>query len=396
MTKIYLDYAATTPLCEEACQTLLSYYTNFGNDSLDYRGNANSLYEIGRKSHLALEESRKMACECLGASRPTEIAFTSGSTESIFIALDGLYHANGCENIISTEIEHSAVANTIKYLDKNNSAIFLKPDKFGYISPDDLDEKLKDNPKCLVSICMANSEIATIQNIKRLCEVAHKRGALFHSDITQAVGKTYVNLKELGVDSACLSSHKFGGPTGVGILYVKNATKFSSPIVGGGQESALRGGTQNVAGIVAMTSALVATCANLDDEIKKCLDFKRKIRQTVPNIKNDKGACKNTLDEDGAKKVHEDIDFLSNIAHILLPKIESEVALLRFDELGISVSGGSACSSHSLKASKTLRAIGIDEDSALCALRVSFGRYTTKGDIDAFLSALKEVILWTR
>ncbi len=387
---IYLDYNATTPLCEEASIALKPYLNNCGRDSYPWRGNANSLYTIGRSSASAIEEARKSVARCLNCQRPSEIAFTSGATESIYLSLSGLFAANGCAHIIMTSIEHSAVINAAKHIAGKQNLILLKPDRSGFISEEALLSALHAIDKALVSIGYVNSEIGTIQDISKLAQITHEQGCVFHTDMTQAVGKIDVDLQKLDVDAASFSSHKFCGPTGVGGLYLKNKTRFTTPIAGGGQENGLRGGTQNVAGIVGMAAALDAACKNLSDERERLFSFKKYLFEEVPKIKNENGACKFTIENCDCE------DFLPNLINIILPKIESEVAILRFDELGICVSGGSACSSHSLAPSATLSAIGIKDDEALCALRVTFGRYTTKEDIEKFLHVLKEVVEWKK
>ncbi len=385
---IYLDYNATTPLCEEAVLAMNNYVSKFGRESIERRGNANSLYEIGRCANQAIEEARASVARCLGANRPTEIAFTSGATESIFLALSGLFIQNNCTHIITTSIEHATVISAAKFLASKSQIIIIDPDRDGFIARETLLNAISSTDRALVSIGHVNSEIGSIQNISELAKAVKEKGCIFHTDMTQAVGKVSVDLEELGVDSASFSSHKFCGPTGVGGLYINRKTKFKSPIVGGGQENGMRGGTQNVAGIVAMASALKAACDNLDDECNRLICFKRYLEEKIPTIKGEAGACKITM----GKSTRD--DYLPNLVHVILPKIESEVAILRFDELGICVSGGSACSSHSLEPSRTLKAISIPDDEALCALRISFGRYTEKEDIERFLDALEKVVTW--
>ena len=385
---IYLDYNATTPLCEEAVCAMESYVSQVGRDSISKRGNANSLYTIGRDANIAVEQARSDVTRCLNCSRPTEIAFTSGATESIFLSLAGLLRANECSHIITTQLEHSAVKNAAKYLIDKDKLIFLKPDNSGFISEESLRQALAGTERALVSVGYANSEIGAVQNMTELTSIVHDANGLIHTDMTQAVGKIEVDLQIMGVDSASFSSHKFCGPTGVGGLYVKNKTKFSSAISGGGQENGLRGGTQNVAGIVGMAAALKAAYKILPDETVRLQAFKEIIRNHVLQMGSDGNLCRLTIEE------NENSAYLPNLVHLILRGIESEVAILRFDELGVCVSGGSACSSHSLEPSPILRAINISDNEALCALRISFGRYTTKEDIEGFLNAMERVIRW--
>lgn len=389
---IYLDYAATTPLCEEASQAMLPYFENVGKQSLEYRGNPNSLYSYGRQNFSRLENARKSVSDILGANRPSEIVFTSGATESIYLCMSGLFRANSLETIIISPIEHSAIINAAKAIAGKDNIIFAEVDEFGFVNPDKLQSILEKNPNSLVSIQMANSEIGTIQDITAISAICKKYDARFMSDITQAVGKIKINLEELNIDGACFSAHKFLGPVGVGGLYINRKVDFSSPIIGGGQESSKRGGTQNVAGVVGLEAALRQAYLNFDKEYLRLKYIKKYLRENVEKIQINNNFFKCTIDEENAREKDEKIDFLPNIVHITMPGIESETAIIQLDELGIYVSGGSACSSHSLKTSKVLNAIGINDDRAKCALRVSFGKFIEKEDIDIFLNALEGIV----
>lgn len=387
---IYLDYAATAPLCEEARLAMRPFFQESCSNSVSMRGNANTLYTLGRVANLKLEEARSQISSSLGAKRASEIVFTSGATESVYLAIAGLFGANSCKRIITSEIEHACVIESAIAVAGKQNIIFLKPNKFGIIEEDVFKDAFLEGEKALVSIQMANSEIGSIQNIQKLASIAKEQNAIFHCDITQALGKIDVDLEGLGVDSASFSSHKLGGPFGVGGLYLKRGVRFKTPIKGGGQEEGRRGGTQNVAGVCGFAAAVKASTEKLELEHDRLLGFKNEICKAVPPIKSKKNgkSCKMTIDQGGSKQA----SFLPNIAHITLPGVESEVAILKFDEEKICVSGGSACSAISSGPSKVLRAIGKPDDEAICALRVSFGRYTTKKDIDKFLEILKKVI----
>ena len=389
----YLDYAATTPLCEEAARAMEPYVSTHGTESLEFRGNANSTYNLGRKAFSVVEDARREVAKCFGGIRPSEVVFTSGATESIFIALSGLFSANGCTHIITSALEHKAVIAAAKTIAGKNNVIELKPDKFGVISVEAIKRALSQTNKALVTLCHVNSEIGVVQDVAQLSTIVHDMGGLLHADITQSAGKMQIDLGELGVDAASFSSHKFCGPTGVGGLYISRNVNFASPIVGGGQENSRRGGTQNVAGIVGMAVALSSSLSHVDEEMERLAAFKAEILEALPSIKNDFGCCKQTVDEARAKDVHSTVSYMPNIVHITLPRIESETAIVRFDELGVCVSGGSACSSSSLEPSSVLREVGISDNEAICALRVSMGRYTNENDIKKFLECLSEVIL---
>ena len=386
---IYLDYAATSPLCEEARLAVRPFFHASGTSSVAMRGNANTLYTPGRFAFSKLEEARLAIASAIGAKHASEIVFTSGATESVFLALSGIYSANGCKEIIVSQIEHACVIQAAFAIAGKENVILLKPNKFGFIEDETLEEAISTCKNPLVSIQFANSEIGSIQNIEKLCSITKSKGAIFHSDITQAVGKIEVDLGRLGIDSASFSSHKLGGPFGVGALYLSKGLKFKSMIKGGGQEEGRRGGTQNVAGAVGFAAAVRASVSNVDSEAKRLGELKAQISEGISQIKSKKNSqfCKLTVDESGAQG-----HYLPNISHITLPDIESEVAILRFDESKICVSGGSACSASSSGPSKVLLALSKPVDEAICALRVSTGRYTTQDEIYKFLGVLEKVI----
>ena len=386
---IYLDYAATAPLCDEARFAIRPFFHESGSKSVSMRANAGTLYTPGRFAYSKLEEARAQIAGAMGAKRASEIVFTSGATESVYLALSGLFKANGCKKIVTSEIEHACVIESAISIAGKENVVLLKPNRFGFVDVEALKSALSSDDKTLVSIQMANSEIGSIQDIKRLAYLAKESGAIFHSDVTQAVGKISFDLEGLGVDAASFSSHKLGGPFGVGALYVKRCSKFKTPIKGGGQEEGRRGGTQNVAGAVGFAAAVRTSVANIEAETQRLRAFKKKIREEVPNIGGEKRGqtCKMTVDEERSCG-----NFLPNICHLTLPSVESEVAILKFDEQNICVSGGSACSASSSGPSKVLVSIGKPVDEAVCALRVSFGRYTTEEEIDKFLEILERVI----
>lgn len=390
---VYLDYAATAPLCEEARFAIRPYFHTFGNDSVCLRGNANSLYTPGRDASIHLEKARKTIADSLNAKRPDEIVFTSSATESTFLALYGMFYANERESIVISNIEHPSVEMAAMAVAGKNNVIKVKVDKFGFIHPEDLEKTLTTATKPLVSIQMANSELASVQDVAQLSKVSHKNGCLFHTDITQAVGKVEVDFQELGVDAASWSSHKIGGPQGVGGLFIKSGIKFQSPIVGGGQERKRRGGTQNVSGAAGFAVSVKASCLKREEEAKRLRELKDKLVVSVCEMVTKTGKnCKLVVDETKATDKNLHATFLPNVATFLVPGFESESIILQLDEKGICVSGGSACSSESTKPSSSLKAVGCSDDEAFSELRVSFGRYTTEEDIDVFIKSFREVI----
>lgn len=392
---VYLDYAATAPLSEEAAAAMAPYQVP-GRANLTVGGNANSLHCAGRAAFSALEDARRRISRALGASRPDEIILTSGATEADNAALFGLACAardarrrsgagDFTPRVIVSAIEHDAVLAPAKRLAAEGfEVVRLLPDASGFISGDSLAEACDANT-VLVSVMAANSEVGSVQPVAELARIAHERGALFHTDATQALGKVAVNVVDWGCDAASFSGHKIGAPKGIGALYLKSRTPFDAYLLGGGQEAGRRSGTQNVAGAVAFAAAVEAAqelqpaeqvrLAALRDKLYAALTAESGVRATV-------------------KVPAGSVDFLPNIVHVLVDDLESETLILRFDMRGFGVSGGSACSSHSLEPSHVLKAIGIDADSAHGALRVSMGRYTTEADIDAFIEAVRPVLDW--
>ncbi|MGI6045932.1 MAG: cysteine desulfurase family protein [Eggerthellaceae bacterium] len=387
---VYLDWAATAPLCEEAAAAMKPYMAP-GLDNLRAGGNANSLYGIGRDAFDAFEAARRSIASDLGAQRPSEIIFTSGATESDNMALFGISIAEAQRRrrqagnkdkvfqVITTAVEHDAVLNPAKRLEAQGFRVrYLKPSKEGFIIPDALNEVL-DEDTVLVSVQMANSEVGSIMPIQELADCAHKKGAYFHTDAVQALGKVPINLGQLGVDAASFSAHKIGGPKGVGALYLKARTPFEAFLLGGGQEEGRRSGTQNVCGAVGFAAACKASCGLQESEQKRLSHLRDKMYETVRDDKRVKATVSIKAN---------DSRYLPNIVHLMIPGIESETLILRLDKEGFCVSGGSACASHSLEPSHVLRAMNISDDDAFCALRISMGRYTTEEDINNFLVAL--------
>lgn len=393
---IYLDCAATTPLCEEAAQAMAPYFVP-GRANIALGGNANSLHAPGRAAFEAMEQARRSIAADLNASRPNEIIFTSGATESDNAALLGVAVAAAdarrlasgksisdfTPHLITTSIEHEAVLVPAKKLESMGWRVtYLDPDKQGFVSVADLQTALNDET-VMVSVQMANSEVGSIQPIAELAGAAHAKGALFHTDATQALGKTPVDVRALGVDAASFSAHKICGPKGVGALYLKARTPMSEFLGGGGQEEGRRSGTQNVCGIVGFAAACHAACLMLEEESIRLAALRDRLYSELSAV----SGVTATVDVSRGS-------FLPNIVHVIVDGFESETLVLRLDMMGFGVSGGSACSSHSLSPSHVLRAMGVSADRAYGALRISMGRYTTSNDIEAFVVALKSCLNW--
>ena len=392
---VYLDYAATAPLGEEAARAMEPFWMP-GPANLPAGANANALYGAGRAAFDELEGARRRVARALGARRPDEIVFTSGATEADDAAVIGLVAAarerrrlagqgGRPVHVITTAIEHDAVLAPCRRLEAEGvSVTYLRPDRQGFIEARVLEEALTPDT-VLVSVQAANSEVGSIQPVAELAALAHGAGALFHTDAVQAVGKMPVNLEALGVNAASVSAHKVGGPKGVGALYLRSRTPFAPFLLGGGQEGGRRSGTQNVAGVVGFAAALEAAVAREEDESERL----RRLRDRLYAALATASGVQATVEVDAGSR-----DFLPNIVHLLADDWESETMVLRFDQLGFCVAGGSACSSHSLEPSHVLTAMGIGGDIAFNALRVSMGRYTTETDVDGFLAALGSVLNW--
>lgn len=390
---VYLDWAATAPLCEEAAAAMAPYLAP-GAANIALGMNANSLHAPGRAAFEAMELARRGIAADLGCSRPSEVVFTSGATEADNMALLGLARAqrdarrkrDGKDTryrVITTEIEHEAVLEPAHALAREGfDVVFLPPARDGFVTVDALREALTDDT-VLVSVQAANSELGTVQPIAELAAAAHGVGALFHVDATQALGKMPLDVSALGVDAASFSAHKVGGPKGVGALYLKARTPFSPLMLGGGQEDGRRSTTQNVAGIVGFAAACHAAVAGEAAESARQRDLRDRLYREITGM----DGIRATLEVPEGSTRH-----LPNIVHALAARLESETLVLRLDRAGFGVSGGSACSSHSLEPSGVLRAIGVTGDEVYGALRVSIGRLTTDDDLVRFTAALKECL----
>lgn len=399
MTKapVYLDWAATTPLRKCAFEAMSPFLQPGMDGLLAGGGNANSLYRVGRCAFKALEGAREDLARLIGA-RPNELTFTSGATEADNAALFGIVDAlmmqadhegdHECvPNVVVSSVEHDAVLSAAKVLNGWGADItYVKPDKNGFVTPEALEQAINEHT-ILVSVMAVNNEVGSVMDVPALAKVAHARGnhgkgAVFHVDATQALGKIPVNVRDWGVDAMSLSSHKVGGPKGVGALYVKTRTPFSAQIVGGGQESGKRSGTQNVCGVVGFVAAAKQAVADQAAEAVRLRDLRDACYEglcSLPGVKATVACDKGS------------VSFAPHVVNVTVEGIESETLILRLDNEGYCVSGGSACASHSLDPSHVLAAIGIPRDRALTSMRVSFGWETTEEDVCSFLETFKRL-----
>lgn len=362
---IYADNAATTKLSSSALDAMLPWLqSDFANPSQPY--------SFSRAAKAAIKESRQIIADCIGASND-EIFFTSGGTESDNWAIKG---STISHTIITSEIEHHAVLNSCKAMAVGAADVkYLKPTRDGVILPDELEKNI--SAASLVSIMLANNEIGTIQPIRDLCEIAHARGALFHTDAVQAVGHIPVDVKSLGVDMLSASAHKFNGPKGVGFLYIKSGTRILPLHDGGSQESGKRAGTENVAGIVGMATALKENCDKMSETSKRLYGYEKLL---IDNLSG--------------------LDFIRNGGENHLPGVitlsfkgaSGEAILHRMDLKGICISTGSACDSVNTQVSHVIRAIGVPEEYAQGTIRISLGADNTEEDVASIAKALKQIL----
>lgn len=380
MDKVYLDYAATTPLDPGVLSAMQPCLVG-------HFANPNSLHSSGREAFSVLEQARKRVSELLGAKMPSEIIFNSGGTEGDNAALFGLVAWNKAKkplHLVVSAIEHHAVLHPAKRLASLGHEItYLAPGADGVVSPEDLRAAIKENT-ALVSIMTANNEIGSVQPIRELAEVAHAHGALFHTDAVQALGKCPIDLEHFGADAVSFSGHKIYGPKGIGVFYLRRKTSFLPQMLGGGQENGRRSGTQNVAGAVGFAAALERELENRADENQRLVTLRDHLIDEALSA-----SSRVSLSVDPREKPGH---YLPHIASLLVDGLESETMILRLDQRGFEVSGGSACSSSSLEPSHVLKAIGVSTDLAYGSLRISLGRYTTLQDIDAFVTALSEIL----
>lgn len=371
---IYVDHSATTYTKKEVLDEMLPYFT-------EKFGNASSVYYMGSISKEAVEKARKQVADSINA-KPGEIYFTAGGSESDNLAIVGIAKANKLKgnHIITTKIEHLAVLETCKTLEKEGFEVtYLDVDASGLISMDSLKNAIKENT-ILITIMFANNEIGTIQPIQEIGDLARSKGIYFHTDAVQAIGNIHIDVEKLNIDALSLSAHKFYGPKGVGALYIRNGIKFNPVITGGHQERNKRAGTENVPGIVGLGKAIEMATLNIDEYNKKLLDlreyFIKEVESKIPYIK---------INGHRQKR-------LPGNVNISIKGIEGESLLLLLDMNKICASSGSACTSGSLDPSHVLLAIGLKHEIAHGSLRVTFGEENTKEDVDYIVNKLIEIV----
>jgi len=374
MKRVYLDYAATTPCDPEVLKAMEPYF-------FEKFGNPSSLHSFGQEAKKGIEDAREYLASFIGAD-PSEIIFTSGGTESDNFAILGVTHAleNKGRHIITSAIEHHAVSEPCKFLEKKGFKVtYVGVDKYGQVSPDDVKKAITDKTM-LISVMHANNEIGTIQPIAEIGKVAREKGITFHTDAVQTVGHIPVDVNELNVDLLSLAAHKFYGPKGVGALYVRRGTRIETYLRGGDQEKGRRASTHNITGIVGLGKAVELCRAKMDEEASFQIKLRDRLIKEIPAKISEvylNGPAQNRL---------------PNNVNFSIKYIEGESILLNLDMLGIACSTGSACTSTSLEPSHVLLAIGLPHEIAHGSLRVTMGRWTKEEDINYLLENLPKVV----
>ena len=382
---VYADNAATTPLSEIAFNAMKPWLT-------EHYGNPSSLYRMGREAKEAINEARKVVGKCLNAAMPVnekndyapgEILFTGGGSQADNLAIRGFMHgpsSKGRKHIITSKIEHHAVLYTCEALEKEGYRVtYLTVDKEGHVDLEQLQNELSEDT-ALVSVMAANNEIGTIQPLKQISELAHSVGAKFHTDAVQAVGHMHIDVQEMGIDMLSLAGHKFRGPRGTGVLYVKNGIQLEPLVYGGGQERGLVSGTENTAGFIGLAAAMQDACEHLDEKmgyVKKLTD--KLVKGIMENIPY-------------SHYTGDPVNRLPGTASFVFEAIEGEGLILRLDNAGVCGSTGSACSTGSLDPSHVLMAIGLPHEIAHGSLRLTLGEQNTEEDVDYVIETVTDVV----
>ena len=370
---IYLDHAATTALDSRVLEAMIPYFTT------EY-GNASSIYTLGRHAMQAIDRSREQVAEVLH-SRPTEIAFVGCGSESDNLAIKGMAFAaqKKGNHIITSSIEHHAVLHTCEYLDRFGfKTTYLPVDEYAVINPDDVGRAITDQT-VLVSVMYANNEVGTIEPIAEIGRICRAKKVPFHVDAVQAGGAVPLDVVALNVDMLSLSAHKFYGPKGMGILYVRQGMRILPQMQGGSQERGRRAGTENIAGIVGTATALQLAQAEMAEVTPRITTLRDRLIERVLTIPR-------------SRLTGHPTNRLPNNASFCFEGVEGESILLSLDMLGIAASTGSACTSGSVDPSHVLIAMGLAPEWSHGSLRLTLGKQNTEADIDAVMTALPGIV----
>ena len=381
MQYTYLDNASTTAIDPEVLDAMMPYLKeNFGN--------ASSIHSFGKSAKVLLEDARDIVAEFIGASSK-EIFFTNSGTESNNFAIKGLafnFLNSGNNHIISTSIEHSAVLDTLNFLQEKfkYEVTFIKPTPDGIILPEKIASAIKENT-FLISVMHSNNETGIINDIKSISDLILGKDIFLHTDSVQSIGKTDFNVNELNINSATVSAHKIYGPKGIAALYVRDKTPVEKFIHGGMQERNMRGGTENIASIAGFKKAIELLNSNYEKDITHYRSLKDHLTEKLKS-KYREGIIFNSGESNSLPNIV-NISFDKNIL-----EYDEEMVLIMLDLKGIAVSGGSACTAGTHKPSHVLTEIGLDQKTALGSVRISFGRNNTEDDVNIFVNALSEIV----
>lgn len=365
MERVYLDHAATTPLDPEVFEVMKPYL-------LEEYGNASSVHQLGRQARVAMEGARERVADCLGAES-SEIVFTSGGTEA---------------GLVTSTAEHKAVVEPARrMMEQGRPVTLLSPDAHGAVTPEQVEAAL-DEDTALVSLMHTNNEIGVQTDIPAVAAVCDKHDVLLHCDAVQAAGLQPLDVEALGVDLLSLSGHKFYGPKGIGVLYVRNGVDLGPLVEGGSQERDRRGGTQNVAGAIGLAEALERAVTEAEERAERLTRLQRRLVVGLDEAVPGPYVCNTPLDE---------APVAPHVVNVAFPPVgdeplDGEMLILNLDMQGILVSAGSACTSGALEPSHVLTALGLDRPTASAAVRFSLGAKTTEEDIDEALDALHSTL----
>ncbi len=374
MKRIYMDHSATTPVAPEVLEAMLPYFC-------ERFGNASSLHSFGLEAKEALEASREKVAALLGA-KSEEIIFTSGGTESDNLALKGIAYRNREKgrHIITTSIEHPAILETCRRLQKEGFEVtFLPVTKEGLVDPAVLESAIRPDT-ILISVMHANNEVGTIQPLEEIGHLATEKDIYFHTDAVQSVGKISTDVNAIGVDLLSLSAHKLYGPKGIGALYIRRGTRLESIIQGGGHERALRSGTENIAGIVGLARAADLARETMAAEGERLTGLRDRLGSQILEIVKDAW-----INGSMTRRLPGNLNFSFKF-------VEGESLLLFLDSKGIAVSTGSACSSHKLEPSHVLLALGLKPEECHGSLRITMGRSNTEEEAEYVAGCITEAV----
>ena len=371
---VYADNAATTAVSPSVLQAMEPFYTT-------HYGNPSSLYSIGQAAKRSLEAARRDVAECLNAD-PNEIFFTSGGSEADNWAIKGAAHLlakKGKKHLITTKFEHHAVLHTCAALEKEGFEVtYLEVHSNGVVRPEEVEAAIREDT-ALVTIMYANNEIGTLQPIREIGEICRRRGVWFHTDAVQAAGNVPIDVKDQNIDMLSLSAHKFHGPKGVGLLYIRKGIVLPNLIDGGAQERSRRAGTENVAGIIGLSTALKEACSTMQERGERLTKMRDRLIAGALQIERSR------LNGDPVRRLPGNVS-------LCFEGIEGESLLLLLDLEGVCASSGSACTSGSLDPSHVLLSIGLPHEVAHGSLRLSFSDGNTEEDVDYILERLPRIV----